>query len=227
MILFCRYSLKGSLSKSPANGIKLPSIMQQDSFLHPKLTLSHHLDTMGGTSPSSSLAPTMPPTAIPPAQPPAVGETTSAKVVHICAQHFYIQQLNMDVLSQLNRLKTVKVKAFNNIQPGAACLARFHDDEGYHRVVVMSVNSGMVKVWYVDYGNSAELAMDQVYPLTPELRRQPALAVPCSLTREIPQHMLPMFSELVVDKILSVTVKVNTLSLTHTQTHMHSSFFIL
>ena len=176
---------------------------------------------MGGIPPS--LAPTIPPTAIPPAQPPAVGETITAQVVHISSPtHFYVQRLNVDLLSELSRLQTVKVRTFNNIQPGAACLARFHDDKGYHRVIVTSVNSNMVKVWYVDYGNSAEISLDQIYPLSAELRRQPALAVPCSLTREIPQHMLPMFSELVIDKTLSVTVKVSAYTHTHTHTHTHT-----
>ena len=173
---------------------------------------------MAGIPPS--LSPTIPPTAIPPAQPPVVGETITAKVVHISSPtHFYVQRLNTDLLSQLSRLQTVKVRTFNNIQPGTACLTRFHDYEGYHRVIVTSVNLSMVKVCYVDYGNSAEIALDQIYPLTPELRRQPALAVPCSLTREIPQHMLPMFSELVVDKTLSVTVKVYTYLRARAHTH--------
>lgn len=159
---------------------------------------------------SPSLAPTIPPTAIPPAQPPAVGETITAKVVHISSPtHFYVQRLNTNLLSELNRIRTIKVKTFKNIKPGAACLARFQDDEDYHRVVVLSVKSNMVEVCYVDYGNSAEVSLDQLYPLTPELTRQPSLALPCSLAREIPQNMLPVFSELVVDKMLSVTVKVN------------------
>ena len=142
---------------------------------------------------------------------PAVGEIITGKVVHISSPtHFCVQRLDTgcDLLSQLNTLKAVKVNKPHKVQPGAACLARFHDDEGYHRVIVMSVNSSKVKVCYVDYGNSAELPLDQIYPLTPELKSQPALAVLCSLTREIPQHMLSVFSELVVDKTLSVTVKV-------------------
>jgi hypothetical protein len=169
----------------------------------------------------------LPPTAIPPAEPLAVGETITAKVVHISSPtHFWVQRLDIGILSQLNRLKTVKVKTFSNIQSGAACLARFRDDEGYHRVVVMSVNSRMVKVRYVDYGNSAEVGLDQIYPLTPELGSQPALAVPCSLTREIPQHMLPEFSELVIDKTLSVTVKVNQCFHIHcTPLHTHYIMF--
>lgn len=226
LVIFCRYSLQRSPSKSPANGIQLSPLMQPDSTPLPsKLPLSRQLDMTGEVSPSS-LAPTTPPTAIPPAAIlptaiprawlPAVGETITGKVVHISSPtHFCVQRLDTGVLSQLNTLKAVKVKKSHKVQPGASCLARFHDDEGYHRVIVMSVNSSKVKVCYVDYGNSAELPLDQIYPLTPELKSQPALAVLCSLTREIPQHMLPVFSELVVDKTLSVTIKVKQFFLTH------------
>ena len=206
---FSRYSLKWSPSKSPVNVIQVSSLIQPNSMTPPsRLQSSRNLDMMGSIPPPL-LPPTVPPTASPPVQPPAVGQTMTAKVVHISSpSHFYVQQLNTDLLSQLSRLKTVKVKTFNNIQPGAACLARFNGDEGYHRVVVISVISRKVKVFYVDYGNFSEVPLDEIYPLTPELRREPALAVPCSLTREIPQHMLPMFSEMVVDKTLSVTIKV-------------------
>lgn len=209
--MYNRYSLNSSQSPTPANG-QLSSLVQPDSaLLHSKLPLSRSLDAVGDKSLMipPSLAPTIFPTAIPPPQPPAVGETITAKVVHISSStHFYVQQLNTNLLSELNKIKTVRVKTFKNIKPGAACLARFHDDECYHRIVVLSVKSNMVEVFYVDYGNSAEISLDQIYPLTPELTRQPALALPCSLVREIPLYMLPVFSELVVDKTLQVTIKV-------------------
>ena len=208
------------------NGIQLSSLVQPGSILLHSEQPSIHLDTTGSQHDAVIVPPSLPShvppvlATIPPAQPPAVGETITAKVVHICSpNHFYIQRIDASLLHQLNQLKTVKAKKLKNIEPGAACLARFHGDKGYHRVTVLSVRSNKVKVCYVDFGNCMELCEDEVYPLPHELATQPALAIPCSLVggaREFPHNMLPLFSELVVDKTLSVTVKVNLVVCSHT-----------
>ena len=151
---------------------------------------------------------------IPEAQLPAVGETITAKVVHVKSMsHFYIQRPNLQLQSELSKLKSVKTKRRNKLKVGAACLAHFHGDQGYHRVSVVSMSPrNEVKVYYVDFGNSLDLSADEVFPLPMELAKIPALAFPCSLvggSKEYPENLLPFFSELVVDKPLSVTVKVS------------------
>ena len=181
------------------------------------------------SSPSSQHLPSSQPTGtitlselsgpLPPPQPPAVGETVTAKVVHVVSlTHFYIQRPHPWLLLRLSQIKEVKLRNGHDVEPGAACLARFHGDEAYHRVIVLSVSGCEVKVCYVDFGNCLVLHLDDLFPLPSEFCDVPALAIPCALVGGdllMPMGgasatMLQMFSELIVDRNLSVTIKVGT-----------------
>ena len=152
------------------------------------------------------------PSTILPPELPCVGDTLRAKVVHVQSlAHFFIQRTDQTILVELGRLKSIKArKTADGIKPGTAGLARFPGDEGYHRVTVLSSSPQGVKVYYVDFGNCLELPAGEVVPLPREMIDTPALGIPCSLVGGAKDcsQMLPIFSELVVDKVLSITVKV-------------------
>ena len=134
-------------------------------------------------------------------------------MVHVVSlTHFYVQRYNQQLLTQLEQLKAVNSKKVSKVAPGTAYLASFHGDEAYHRVVVLDeLACDKVKVHYMDFGNCLDLSIDELHPLPAELSHTPPLAIPCSLVgevREYTEDILQRFSELVVDKLLSITVKV-------------------
>ena len=51
-----------------------------------------------------------------------------------------------------------------NIQAGVPCLARYSLDNTIYRAVVLKKDSS-AKVYYLDYGNSEQVSLEQVYSL--------------------------------------------------------------
>ncbi|KAG0412958.1 hypothetical protein HPB47_009891, partial [Ixodes persulcatus] len=65
--------------------------------------------------------------------------------------------------------------------PGAACAAQFEDDGQWYRARVATLRDGRCTVYFVDYGNSADVAAVQTCPLPEGCAELPEQAVRCGL----------------------------------------------
>ncbi|CAK1585968.1 unnamed protein product [Parnassius mnemosyne] len=98
---------------------------------------------------------------------------------------FYVQL--SDKIDELNAvMNAVKAHCENRSSPGelpvgAACCARFPDDDNWYRARVKDTRGKKVIVTYVDYGNEQEVDISDLRTITPELIRLPAQALKCAL----------------------------------------------
>ena len=98
----------------------------------------------------------------------------------------------------------------SNPQIGSACCAKFEDDAWY-RAKVLNIKENQISVLFVDFGNSATVALSEVKSLTSMFISQPPFAFYCCLGGVIPGStfkeqdikkfldMLPPDEEIVVD----------------------------
>ncbi|KAJ2943611.1 hypothetical protein O0L34_g16719 [Tuta absoluta] len=116
----------------------------------------------------------------------ALGNRKSVLVSYVdsCIK-FYVQLSEM--IDELNAvMEAVKVHCESSSSPGelpvgAACCARFPDDDNWYRARVRRTNGKKVVVAYVDYGNEQEVDVSDLRTITPELIRLPAQAMKCAL----------------------------------------------
>lgn len=98
---------------------------------------------------------------------------------------FYVQL--SDKIDELNAvMDAVRIHCENSSSPGelpvgAACCARFPDDNNWYRARVRDTRGSRVVVAYVDYGNEQEIDVSDLRTITPELIRLPAQALKCAL----------------------------------------------
>lgn len=98
---------------------------------------------------------------------------------------FYIQL--SDKIDGLNAvMDAVRAHCENSSSPGelpvgAACCARFPDDDNWYRARIRETKGNKVVVAYVDYGNEQEVEVSDLRTITPELIRLPAQAMKCAL----------------------------------------------
>jgi hypothetical protein len=64
------------------------------------------------------------------------------------------------------------------------CIARYAADGLYYRAVVKSLGNSDCHIHYVDFGNSAFIPNDQLYPLPVDLLDPPCAVLKCSLNRQ-------------------------------------------
>ncbi|XP_039755732.1 maternal protein tudor-like isoform X2 [Pararge aegeria] len=98
---------------------------------------------------------------------------------------FYVQLSdNIDKLNAV--MDAVKAHCENSSSPGelpvgAACCARFPDDDNWYRAIVRDMKGNRVVVAYVDYGNEQEVNVEDLRTITSDLIRLPAQAMKCAL----------------------------------------------
>ncbi|XP_013146687.1 PREDICTED: maternal protein tudor-like [Papilio polytes] len=98
---------------------------------------------------------------------------------------FYVQL--SDKIDELNAvMEAVKAHCESKSSPGelpvgAACCARFPDDDNWYRARVKDTKGNKVIVTYVDYGNEQEVNVSDLRTITPDLIRLPAQALKCAL----------------------------------------------
>ncbi|KAF5896519.1 tudor domain-containing protein 1 isoform X1 [Clarias magur] len=128
------------------------------------------------------------------AQPPeplsqGVGDTFTAIVTHlqspseiICQKlenASSIQQLQMNLREHCN-----KTQASENFRPapGTVCCSRFLEDNQWYRAKVLAYSpEDRVFVGYIDFGNSEEVSLNQLRPISMALLSLAAQAIPCAL----------------------------------------------
>uniref|UniRef100_A0A663MQ48 Tudor domain containing 1 n=1 Tax=Athene cunicularia TaxID=194338 RepID=A0A663MQ48_ATHCN len=67
---------------------------------------------------------------------------------------------------------------------GEACCARFSGDGHWYRALVLQIYQSVVKVLYVDYGNTETLPLSEVLPITDSYLKLPFQTIMCSLAVE-------------------------------------------
>ncbi|CAH2981454.1 unnamed protein product [Chilo suppressalis] len=98
---------------------------------------------------------------------------------------FYVQL--SDNIDELNAvMDAVKAHCENTSSPGelpvgAACCARFPDDDNWYRARIRDTKGNKIIVGYVDYGNEQEIDVTDLRTITPDLIRLPAQAMKCAL----------------------------------------------
>uniref|UniRef100_UPI0037E92CC5 tudor domain-containing protein 1 n=1 Tax=Semicossyphus pulcher TaxID=241346 RepID=UPI0037E92CC5 len=128
------------------------------------------------------------------AQPPepltqAVGDSFSVVVTHIQSPNEIIVQKvdNAGVIQQLQlqlREECSQIPARQNFRPapGTVCCAQFSEDKQWYRAKVLAYSSEEhVCVGYLDFGNSEEVDLGHLRPISSSLLALPMQAMPCGL----------------------------------------------
>ncbi|XP_070708417.1 tudor domain-containing protein 1 [Pempheris klunzingeri] len=128
------------------------------------------------------------------AQPPeplmqAVGDSFSVVVTHFQSPNEIIVQKveNAGVIQELQlklREHCCQGPAPQNFRPapGTVCCAQFSEDKQWYRAKVLAYSSEeRVCVGYLDFGNSEEVDLDCMQPISTSLLALPMQAVPCGL----------------------------------------------
>ncbi|XP_029932954.1 tudor domain-containing protein 1 isoform X3 [Myripristis murdjan] len=128
------------------------------------------------------------------AQPPepltqALGDSFSVVVTHLQSPLDIICQKveNASVIQELQlklREHCLQLPASQNFRPapGTACCAQFSEDNQWYRAKVLAYSSEeRVCVGYIDFGNSEEVDLACLRPLSTSLLALPMQAIPCAL----------------------------------------------
>ncbi|XP_070847181.1 tudor domain-containing protein 1 [Chaetodon trifascialis] len=128
------------------------------------------------------------------AQPPkpmiqAVGDSLSVVVTHLQSPNEIIVQKveNAGVIQELQlklREHCSQVPAPQNFRPapGTVCCVQFSEDKQWYRAKVLAYPSEeRICVGYLDFGNSEEVDLDHLRPISPSLLALPMQAMPCGL----------------------------------------------
>ncbi|XP_076616576.1 tudor domain-containing protein 1 [Chaetodon auriga] len=128
------------------------------------------------------------------AQPPkpmiqAVGDSFSVVVTHLQSPNeIIVQKLeNAGVIQELQlklREHCSQVPAPQNFRPapGTVCCVQFSEDKQWYRAKVLAYPSEeRICVGYLDFGNSEEVDLDHLRPISPSLLALPMQAIPCGL----------------------------------------------
>ncbi|XP_068610187.1 tudor domain-containing protein 15 [Brachionichthys hirsutus] len=109
-------------------------------------------------------------------------------VSHVDSINSFYLQLSEDepaILKMCQDLNSGNFKDSLNTTPtlriNAIVLAEFEEDGALYRSVVKGYEKGSLKIGFLDYGNSAVMGKDKIYPLPKEYLLQPRLSIPCSL----------------------------------------------
>lgn len=121
---------------------------------------------------------------------PVVGEVFDAKVVLVDSPDSFFCHLvssAAELETVMERLAIACTESAPSCFPKeqllakAACAARYSVDEGWYRAKIINVVEGNATVLFVDYGNMETVSIDELQPLSPELRTLPAQALYCCL----------------------------------------------
>uniref|UniRef100_A0AAY4DFC6 Tudor domain-containing protein 1 n=1 Tax=Denticeps clupeoides TaxID=299321 RepID=A0AAY4DFC6_9TELE len=128
------------------------------------------------------------------AQPPeplsqGIGDTFSSVVTHLQSPYEIICQKleNTSIIQEMQiklREHCLNTQASENFRPapGTACCSQFLEDSQWYRAKVLAYSSEeRVCVGYIDFGNSEEVELSRLRPISTELLELPAQAIPCSL----------------------------------------------
>uniref|UniRef100_A0A673IGC1 Tudor domain-containing protein 1 n=1 Tax=Sinocyclocheilus rhinocerous TaxID=307959 RepID=A0A673IGC1_9TELE len=149
-----------------------------------------------------------------------LGDTFTAIVTHLQSpSEILCQKLeNASVIQQLQvnlREHCSKTPASENFRPapGTVCCSLFSEDNQWYRAKVLAYSSeDRVCVGYIDFGNSEEVELYRLRPISKELLALATQAIPCSLegikspTGTWPEEAILMVKRLVCNRFIRVEI---------------------
>lgn len=127
---------------------------------------------------------------------------------------FSIQLKNQEsVLDQMmNNLGNVHLRNLTQKPTiGMACIARYSEDRGFYRAVIVSIQMASCRVTYVDYGNSEDVAYNDIYEIPEKFLEHKTFAIQFSLfgweqLEPMDDRIKEYFSNLVREAALEIKV---------------------
>lgn len=149
-----------------------------------------------------------------------VGDTFTAVVTHIQSpSEILCQKLeNTSVIQQLQvslREHCLNTPASENFRPapGTVCCSLFSEDNQWYRAKVLAYSSeDRVCIGYIDFGNSEEVELHRLRPISMELLALPTQAIPCCLEGIKPstgtwsEEAILMVKRLVCNRFIRVVI---------------------
>uniref|UniRef100_A0A671KJ77 Tudor domain-containing protein 1-like n=1 Tax=Sinocyclocheilus anshuiensis TaxID=1608454 RepID=A0A671KJ77_9TELE len=148
-----------------------------------------------------------------------VGDTFTAVVTHLQSpSEILCQKLeNTSVIQQLQvnlREHCSNTPASENFRPapGTVCCSLFSEDNQWYRAKVLAYSSeDLVCVGYIDFGNSEEVELNRLRPISKELLALATQAIPCSLAGTCPtgtwsEETILMVKSLVCNRFIRVEI---------------------
>ncbi|XP_054623238.1 tudor domain-containing protein 1 isoform X2 [Dunckerocampus dactyliophorus] len=119
----------------------------------------------------------------------AVGDSFSVVITHLQSpDNMIVQKVeNAGVIQELQlklRLHCSQVPTPQNFRPapGTVCCAQFSEDKQWYRAKVLGYSSEeRVCVGYIDFGNSEDIDLGDLRPISSSLLALPMQAIPCAL----------------------------------------------
>nr|XP_057918672.1 tudor domain-containing protein 1 isoform X2 [Doryrhamphus excisus] len=119
----------------------------------------------------------------------AVGDSFSVVITHLQSpDNMIVQKVeNAGVIQELQlklRLHCSQVSTPDNFRPapGTVCCAQFSEDKQWYRAKVLGYSSEeRVCVGYIDFGNSEDVDLGDLRPISSSLLALPMQAIPCAL----------------------------------------------
>ncbi|XP_061088182.1 tudor domain-containing protein 1 isoform X3 [Conger conger] len=138
-----------------------------------------------------------------------LGDSFSAMVTHVQSPSELICQKveNASVIQEMQlklREHCTQTAAGEDFSPapGSVCCSQFTEDHQWYRATVLGYSSeSRVCVGYIDFGNSEEVDLSRLRPITAELAALPMQAIPCVLAEVKP------FSDKWSDEAISLLKK--------------------
>ncbi|KAM3870119.1 tudor domain-containing 6-like [Diretmus argenteus] len=148
------------------------------------------------------------------------GQQLEAYVTAISgAQTFWCQFANSEELDKLTLMVSEVGNAAQHkpvdatsLSHGSPCIALYADDELWYRAQVISKNGDVLSIFFVDYGDRAQVNVRDVREMPPELIETPPQAFLCELEGFNASHgswddgAVDALSDLITDKLLQLTV---------------------
>ncbi|CAG0889248.1 unnamed protein product [Cyprideis torosa] len=154
----------------------------------------------------------MPKTPLPfPAQTPwKKGQKTSVYVAHSeTPLLFYVQEnSNLDTISNLSQALQVYYNdpknciVLQNPKVGDSCAVKFLDDGQFYRGMITKITGPSAMVFFPDYGNSQEIAKQELFFAAKHFMNLPYLSRPCRLANATETHLkrAEKFNDAVLDQ---------------------------
>ncbi|KAM8730279.1 tudor domain-containing protein 1 isoform 2-T2 [Acanthopagrus schlegelii] len=150
-----------------------------------------------------------------------VGDSFPAVVTHLHSpSEILVQKVeNAGVIQELQlklREHCSHIPAPQNFRPalGTVCCAQFSEDKQWYRAEVLAYSSEeRVCVGYLDFGNSEEVDLAHLRPISPSLLALPMQAVPCGLAGVQPvgeswsEDCVMALQKMVLHRILQVEIQ--------------------
>lgn len=122
------------------------------------------------------------------AQLPSNNEPVQALVSHVESPlEFWVQVADHESIKSLmsiqKNLNSTPVSTYTDPRAGELCVCRYSEDNCLYRGRVVSVENKLLKVQFIDYGNTEMIQLSEVYHIHSDFLDLPAQAICCTLNQ--------------------------------------------